>query len=229
MARPAYGVRTGPRQMTREPKRGTRTVVADVPSGTAHGPSSTPCQKPLGGRNVSHKERGDLTCTTAGLCVYSAVLLYSSCTAPLRPCPWCRGPAARGTGLVATVRHSVTHHARARMHDPPSLLSSPTVRPPPAMSRPCCACRHGWAHRAAARGGKIHQVSNASWIAQMGTLLFRATQVPNPQWLSLFFFYCRQLARVGARSGYCFGLCVLDLAVVCCLLRKQNLIRRLTN
>lgn len=205
--------------MTREPKRGTRTVVADVPSGTARGPSSTPCQKPLGGRNVSHKERGDLTCTTAGLCVYSAVLLYSSCTAPLRPCPWCRGPAARGTGLVATVRHSVTHHARARMHDPPSLLSSPTVRPPPAMSRPCCACRHGWAHRAAARGGKIHQVSNASWIAQMGTLLVRATQVPNPQWLSLFFFLlsaaCTRRCQVWllfwlVRFGSC--CCVLSFA-----------------
>jgi hypothetical protein len=184
MARPAYGVRTGPRQMTREPKRGTRTVVADVPSGTARGPSSTPCQKPLGGRNVSHKGRGDLTCTTGG-CVCTGQ--YCCTVAVLHPC----GPAhgAVGPPRVAPVWLLLYGTAWRTTHEHECTIPLPPLEsdPHPTMSRPCCACRHGWAHRAAARGGKIHQVSNASWIAQMGTLLFRATQVPNPQWLSLFF------------------------------------------
>lgn len=159
--------------------------------------------------------------------MYRAVLLYSSCTAPLRPCPWCRGPTARGTGLVATVRHSVTHHARARMHDP---APSSRVRPPPhdvtALLRlpPWMGPSRGGPRRKDPPG--IQRLLDS---ADGHVTVPRDASAKSAMAVSLFFFYCRQLARVGARSGYCFGLCVLDLAVVCCLLRKQNLIRRLPN
>jgi hypothetical protein len=114
------------------------------------------------------------------------------------------------------------------MHDPPSLLSSPTPTP---------RC-HGLAALAAmdgppSRGGPRRKdpprIQRLLDITDGHVTVPRDASAKSAMAVSLFFFYCRQLARVGARSGYCFGWCVLDLAVVCCLLRIQNLIRRLTN
>ena len=145
------------------------------------------------------------------------VLLYctpahNAAVGPPRP-----PSSARGFGCYCTHlshRHSVAHHARTRAEPFP---------------HPRC---HGLAVAAALAAmddgpiswrpeAKIHQVSNASWIAVMGTLLFRATQVPNGQMAVSFFFpIVGSFLDVSFRLVR-FGCC----CCVCCLLRKQNLLK----
>jgi hypothetical protein len=76
------------------------------------------------------------------VCVYSVVLLYSSCTAPLRPCPWCRPWARRAWhwfGCYCTAQRDAPRTSTNARSPLPPLESDPH----PTMSRPCCACRHG--------------------------------------------------------------------------------------
>ena len=179
------------------------------------GPRSIACQAAQRSKRVP-QEVGDPTCTTAyhgrtqshhwwtWRCVCTVyVLLYCTpahnAVGPPRP-----PSSARGFGCYCT---HVTHHARTRAEPFP---------------QPRC---HGLAAALAAmddgppsHGGprqRSTRYPTPLWIAVMGTLLFRATQVPNGQMAVSFFFpYCRQLLGrvVQACAFWMLLLCVLSFA-----------------